>query len=153
MHTACLCHPGLVPGKVVRNSKGKWGAGLSDPRSYGMLMSLTGDKAVVSRPGQQRACPVTQCSLQVVPLHPSKQMQPVQSAAMVGKEVLSMYGNEAGKRGTISNVCAGLENPFEVCFKSPLRGTSRPGRGASSGSGRRGRGSTGASSREEGSTG
>ncbi len=79
----------------------------------------------------------------MAPWHPSKQVQPVvQPAAMVGKEVLAMYGNEAGKCGTIRNVCAGLENPFEVCFKSPLRGTSRPGRGTSSGSGRGNNGAT-----------
>ena len=115
--------PSVKTGKVVRSKGGKWGPGLSAPNSYGVVLSVKDDKVQVQRHGQERKRPVQLDNLEVVPLHPSKQVQPVQSADMVGKEVVSMYGTESCKRGTITAVGAGQENPFQVTFKSPLRGS------------------------------
>ncbi len=107
----------------MRNNSSKWGAGLYDPSGHWVVRSVADGMAFVDRRGQERKRAMLLISLQVVPLHPSKQVQPVQSADMVGKRVVSMYGTESCKRVPITDVGAGSKNPFHVSFKSPLRGT------------------------------
>ncbi len=91
------------------------------------MLSVKDGKAQIQRHGQERTRPVQLDNLEVMPLHPSKKVQPVHSADMLGKEVVSMYGTESCKRGTITAVAAGQENTFQVTFKSPLRGSGKQG--------------------------